>query len=837
MIDSQGGGAPDPDAVSDVTEFSAALNELRLWMGGMSYRALAKSVGPLLRPPQTISHSTVADLFKPGRRNLDGELVAAIVRALGVEEPEVARWRAACVRVHVGAKSGGAAGVFRQLPADLATFTGREKELAQLIEAATSSAAAETDTVVITAIEGMAGVGKTQLAVHAAHALVRSGRYADAQFYVNLRGFDADQPPSDPAAVLDGFLRQLGVPGNQIPEQRDARAAMFRDRLQDSAALIVLDNAADEAQVEDLIPAGPDCLVLITSRRDLGGLDGAAVLKLDPFSHVEAVELLATLAGADRVGSDPVAAGRVVDACGLLPLAVSLAGSRLRSRPNWSVSDLADRLGHGGLEAMSAGGRSLKPVFDLSYRGLGRSVQRVFRLLGLFPGEDFTVPAVAALVGAGDADTELTLERLQDEHLLWQKAPGRYSMHDLVRAYAADRSRQAPKGEREAAVEGMLSWYLATSGAAAQAIASPPAKPGPEPAPGHGLGGPVGTSAQAMSWFDQERGNLVALIVEAEAQGQDDHAWRIADTMVGFMRHRGHLEDLVTIAETGLRAARRCDGERPALVSLGNLTFACWESGRLDRAVACAQEHMGLARSAGDVLAEGTAIARLGALHSIFGEYAKARAYYRQALAIAEQTRDLASVALIWTNTSNDQALQGLLEDALESGRKAVAARSAAGDGPGLIQARAHLASVLGRMHRFEESQALLAESLAAAVTSGHLFGEAYCRIDYADVLLLAGQAHDARAHAERANAILDELNHPLLWAMAANTLGEIWLALGAPHLAVSKHLSALESARRIGYRAQVARALAGISRAQDHHVDAVSEPCCRSCGRCRTCG
>jgi len=237
---------PDPGQAGGLADFIDLLGALRLWAGRPSYRVLAARVGTLMDPPQTVSASTVVDVFKAGRRRLGMDLVLAIVRALGViNEADLTRWREAYVRVHVASKTAGPPGVLRQLPSDLTTFTGRAEaltDLANLVGAEGSGG----DGVTIAAIEGMAGVGKTQLAVHAAHQLARAGRFADAQLYVNLRGFDADRPPAEPADVLDVFLRALQVPSDQIPAGVDGRSAMFRDRMHGRQALLLLDNAADQ---------------------------------------------------------------------------------------------------------------------------------------------------------------------------------------------------------------------------------------------------------------------------------------------------------------------------------------------------------------------------------------------------------------------------------------------------------------------------------------------------------------------------------------------------------------------------------------------------------------
>jgi hypothetical protein len=439
VVEAYAGVVPDPGEVQDLAGLIEALNLLRMASGNPSFRALARSVGKTSRPPHALAHTTVRDLFQTRRRRLDIDLLVATVRALGLSDSEAARWRQACARVQVEAKFGALAAVLRQLPAATAVFTGRERELEDVLKPAVAGSDRQAgDAAVISAIDGMAGVGKTQLALHAAHELVRSGRFTDAQLYVDLRGFDADHPPADPAAVLATFLRQLGVATRHIPEAWEERAAMFRDRMHDRAALVLLDNAADEAQIRTLIPASPSCLVLVTSRRSLAGLEGAALRTLDVFSRAESVALLANVAGTDRVEAEPETAAAIVEACGFLPLAITLAGSRLRARPTWTLADLAHRLRTTGLDAFSAGNRALRPVLDLSYRALPPSAQRLLCLLSLLPDGDFTSAAAASVAGTSAAETDEVLERLEDEHLLQRTTNGRYRLHDLIHGYAAE---------------------------------------------------------------------------------------------------------------------------------------------------------------------------------------------------------------------------------------------------------------------------------------------------------------------------------------------------------------------------------------------------------------
>ena len=454
-------GVPDPRTVTDLGEFIGVLGQLRAWAGQPSYRDLAKRVGPLLRPPRTVSPATVVDAFNVKRRRLDLDLVVGIVRALGLGECEVAHWREACVRMHARAKTGGPAGVLRQLPADLPTFTGRRAELA-LLTTVPRREAAGAATAVVHTIEGMAGVGKTRLAVHAAHEMARAGRFADTQLYVNLHGFDPVHPPSDPAEVLDGFLRALGVPGQYIPAGRQQRSAMFRDRLHQRDALLLLDDAADAEQVSDLIPASPGCLVLITSRRSLAGLDGGTTVRLDGLEPAASLTLLGQIAGTEKMLAEPAAAAAVAATCGQLPLALSLVAARLRNRPTWSVADLLTELRVGGLPAMAVGSHSVSDAFDESLAALDPEQRRMFLNLGLCPGKDIGAEAAALMAGTTVTGAKALMDSLVDEHLALSPIPGRFTLHRVLRGYAAGKAaEEIPESQQRASLWRVLRWYTA----------------------------------------------------------------------------------------------------------------------------------------------------------------------------------------------------------------------------------------------------------------------------------------------------------------------------------------------------------------------------------------
>ncbi|GAA1953001.1 tetratricopeptide repeat protein [Catenulispora subtropica] len=728
MADSAIAVAPDPSAAADLAEFIEQLRLLRAYAGNPSFRVLAKRVGPLLRPPQELTHSTVSDAFDPTRRRLNQELVAAIVQALGVPEDRVAVWRAACVRAHAAGRPAGTAGVFRQLPAELATFTGRQEQLAALLAladqvdgadqadradqadqidgaAAGAGHPAGPRTVVVAAIEGMAGVGKTQLAIRTAHELVRAGRFADVQLYVNLRGFDADAAPADPAEVLDSFLRQLEVPARQIPAGRAERAAMFRDRIAGRAALIVLDNAADEAQIADLIPAGPRCLVLATSRRSLAGLDGAHLFRLDVFPPHEALDLLGRVVGAQRVAAEPEAAEEVVRRCGLLPLAVALAAARLRSRPAWGLARLAAYLRDSGLDAVRAGGRELRPVFELSYRDLPPRTARAFRLLSLHPGRGFTPGAVAALAGTSEADARTVLEVLLDENLVEQRTADRYELHDLLHAFALERvATDEDEPARAEAVARLLSWYLHTAENVSRAVETrrllETVDPRPdEPEPPH-----FATALDAMAWYDAERENLSGVVAHAAATGHHAIALRLPVVLLGCYQLRKDWPRWRAGYEAGLASAREV----------------------------------------GDRAAESRLLNGLGLVLFDVRAYEQAIDVYTEALALAEELDNRPQVASILGNIGDCHCWLGDLTTAETVIKQSLEIFYELGNPQNLASSLCNYGVLLHEAERDDEAHATYTEALAASRAAGNRRYEAIIAFNRAEVCVALDRPADA---------------------------------------------------------------------------------------------
>ncbi|MBB5850805.1 BTAD domain-containing putative transcriptional regulator [Amycolatopsis umgeniensis] len=653
------------------------------------------------------------------------------------------------------------------LPYDVPDFTGREEEIRRLLDAVRLGRPV--------AVDGMAGVGKTSLAVHAAHRLAAD--FPDGQLFVDLHGHSPAREPLPPETALEALLGQLDIPASRLPGGVDRRAELWRTRTAGRSLLVVLDNAADAEQVRPLLPGSATVALVVTGRRRLAAVDGAASISLEVLPDEQAGALFAAASGRPDSG--------VATLCGNLPLAIRIAAARLQNRPQWTVETLAERLGseHDRLAELKVAGRDVAAAFALSYRELDAGRQRMFRLLGRNPGADIGVPAAAALAGIGEREAESLLEDLLDAHLLRQPSLGRYSFHDLIAEHA--RTLSVDK-ESVPAVSRLLDHYR------------------------DGVG---------SGWYETERANLVAVTRHALGTGHEDHAWRIAAATAEHLRESGHLDELLAVAGTGVTAARRTGDAHAIQLSLASLTLALWENGRLTEGMDCALERLAVVRASGDRAAEAIALSRVGALHGMLGRYPEAIRFYRDGLAVADETACLDAAATLWTNLSNAQEVLGRLDDALAAARRSVELRE---EPRGMILSSAQLGLVLARLGRFEEAFEVIGGSTTASRDLGYPFGEAWSRIDHADALLLADRPGDAREQAERACEILTRLNHPLLLAMAANSLGTACRALGETSAGLRQHRLALETARRIGYRLQEARALAGIGQpdaARDHYA------------------
>ncbi|MFJ5228987.1 ATP-binding protein [Kitasatospora sp. NPDC088391] len=768
-------GPPDPDLAVGLAEFVGLLGDLRTWAGRPSYRVLARRVGPLMRPARTVPVSTVVDVFRTGRRRLDLDLVLGIVRALGVDEADTDRWRRSCLRAHGPTEDGsrlgnGPAGVLAQLPPDLATFTGREEVLARLLADAAAPRPEGVRAAALCAIEGMAGVGKTQLAIRLAHRLVAAGRFADARLHVNLRGFDPDRPPADPSAVLETFLRQLGVPAERIPVDGDERAAMFRDRLDGRDALVLLDNAADEHQVRPLVPTGPRCLVLVTSRRTMAGLDGAAVHRLDVLDPAEAVDLLAAVAGRERIAADPATATATARACGHLPLALTMAAARLKARQNWSTADLLDHLRQGGIDAVAVGRRSLRPVLDLSLAALTGRARTLFLLLGVQPGADTTPHAAAALAGTTPGAARSALEGLCDEYLLLSRSPGRFELHDLLRAYAADTAAgRIDAAARAAALDRQLAWYACTVEQAATtllpSLGMPPTL----------LRRPPGTvldfsdRSRAVAWLEAEHGNLLAAAAAAAVAAPGagvaaEAAWRIPAAASVLRAVSGRWPECEALLTTALSRVRGPDLAARAWIE-NRLGATATELGQQDRAEELFTRVLAKRLLLGDHDGEAAVRNNLVIFYGRTGRPDLGLAHAAAALDLVRRGANTDREASALSAKSACLAQLGRSAEALELIREAVAIREARGDGHRLALAYIHTASRHRELGQYAEAESYGLKGERAARLSGDRFGEGEALLGRAKDLIGQRRRTAAADCLAGAAAIFERLDAPAFLA------------------------------------------------------------------------
>ncbi len=680
-----------------VVEFCAALRQLQEGCG-LDRAELARRLN--------YSRSQLYQILDGGIRRPPewNRLVEPLVRACtGNDERAVAAWRrrhGVLVDVHSELRRrtqrddtpkippGPMRVAPAQLLADVDIFTGRSEELAELdrLLAADRSDGSTSTAVVISAVSGTAGVGKTALVLRWAHR-VRGG-FADGQLYVNLRGYDPDQPLSAGDA-LAGFLRALGLAGQEIPLEVDERAAAYRSLLDGRRMLVVLDNAATVEQIRPLLPGAGSCLVLVTSRDSLAGLVaryGARRLDLDLLSPEDAVALLRALIS-ERVEAEPDAAVTLARQCARLPLALRVAAELAAARPATSlaalVAELADEQRR--LQLLDAGGdprTAVRGVFSWSYQHLPVDAARAFRLLGLHPGPDLDPYAAAALTDTGRDQAQHLLDLLARAHLIQHASPGRYAMHDLLRAYANHlATSDDPDDERRAALTRLFDHYLATA-AAAMDILQPvsqhrrPRVPLPgTPAP------PLPDLAAARTWLDAERATLSAACAHTAAHGWPSHTIRLSSTLFCYLEVGGRYPDALSIHTHALHAARQTGDQSAEAQALNSLGLVYEKRGRYPQAVEYHQQALTLFGSIGDQAGEAYALDTLGIVYRQQGRYEQADDHLQQALALAREIGDrtveayaLSDLGMVYRRWGRYQQADDYLQPAL-----ALSARSATG--------------------------------------------------------------------------------------------------------------------------------------------------------------
>jgi DNA-binding SARP family transcriptional activator/tetratricopeptide (TPR) repeat protein/DNA-binding XRE family transcriptional regulator len=580
-----------------------------------------------------------------------------------------------------------------QLPAPAPHFAGRAAELSAL-DGMLGQADREPGTVVITAVGGTAGVGKTVLAVHWAHRI--AGRFPDGQLYVNLRGYGPSRGPVAPAEAISGFLDALRVPPERIPAGLDARAGLYRSLLAGKRMLIVLDNARSADQVRPLLPGSPACLVVVTSRSHLAGLataEGAYPLVLDILTHADARTLLATRLDPERLAAEPQATDEMIGLCARLPLALSVAAARAARHPGFPlaaiVADLRDERHR--LDALETGdgATAVRAVFSWSYRLLNEPAARLFRLLGVYPGPDITGPAAASLAGVPAAQALRTLGELARSCLLTEHVPGRFACHDLLRAYAAELARARRRGDgQQAALHRVLDHYLYTCNAADRLmytsrdpITLAPASPGVIPESFTSLGA-------ARAWYLDEYPALVAAVTQAARGGFSSHAWQISWAAETFIHRRASWQDFAPVQEVALVAAQRQRdraGEAHMRSALGRSRAML---GSLDEAHRHLSVAIGLFQQLADRGGEATARIRIGLVSARQGHHADARAHAQQAFELYRSTGNRTGQAGALNNVGWYAIRLGQHEEALTCCQEALGIFRELGDryGEGIAQ-------------------------------------------------------------------------------------------------------------------------------------------------------
>jgi DNA-binding SARP family transcriptional activator len=657
-----------------------------------------------------------------------------------------------------------------QLPPAISAFAGRGVQLARLdavLSAGDGMEPPSRPAVLIAAVSGTPGVGKTALAVHWAHRIAH--RYPDGQLYVNLRGFDAAGSVLDPAEALRGFLYAFEVPAERIPDGLDAQVGLYRSLLAGKRVLVVLDNARDAEQVRPLLPGSPGCLVVVTSRNQLTPLvatEGAVPLSLDVLPAAEARDLLTRRLGWRRVANEPAAVDEIIARCTRLPLALAIVAARAATRPGLTLALLAAELRGTArlLDALDGGdpATNVRVAFSWSYHGVSPPAARVFRLLGLHPGPDASAAAAASLAGLPLAQARTHLAELARVHLLTEHRPGAYSLHDLLRVYAAELAGEVDSdAARRAAVVRLLDHYLHSAHAADRQlfphrddIALPPA------APGVAAERPDGTDA-ALAWFAASYPALVAAIRQAAAAGLHGHTWRLAWCLATFLSWQGHWPELAEAHRHALTAAQHLADPAAEGYALRCLGIAYSEFGRLDDAIAYTLRALDLARRMGDPAREAQGHLNLARFTEHQGRFDEALGHSRQALDLYRVADDRPGVARALNNVGWGHALLGEYPQALSHCEQALVLQRELGDREG----EATTWDSFGYVHRHrgehERAIACYRRALELYREIGDRTREAETLAFLGDTSAAAGDLDGGRQSWRQALAIFEELGRP----------------------------------------------------------------------------
>ncbi|GAA2375183.1 AfsR/SARP family transcriptional regulator [Dactylosporangium salmoneum] len=641
----------------------------------------------------------------------------------------------------------------RQLPADIADFTGREQQVHQLRNLCEAQLH-RTSVVVLSAVVGAGGIGKTSLAIHVGHSL--RSRFPDGQLYASLRGMTT---PARPVDILDQFVRALGGDPAAATDSEDATAARFRTLVADRRILIVLDDAADAAQVRPLLPGTTSCSVVVTSRHRLAGLDGVARIDLDVMSPADGLTMFERIVGTHAVAAEPESSWQVVRACGGLPLAIRMAAARLVAEPGWNIRTLADRLADRSqlLDELGVEDRAVRTTLAVGYQRLTAEQARAFALLGRWTGPDLSVEAAAALLHRTVAETDVILRDLTAVHLLDSPSPDRYTFHDLVRVYAAEQ----PVDGQTAAIRRLAGWYLHCAEAAMLYLRRSSLHLDLASIE-------LGQSAlrfadrvTAVAWLDLEHANLVAAVVCASGVGAADVAWQLPVVLGNYFLLRGRWSDWAQTCATGLAAARATgdlEGQCRVLNGLGNVLM---QQGRLVDSVDCLREAIEISRAAGITSNEIGALSNLGYSYGEMGDFDSATEAHLAALKLNREAGDRYSEGNLLSNLARVAFLQHDFARAISRCEEAAAVFLAIGNNHSYAMALNNLGEIHSAAGHQPAALSHLSEALRRHRALDNRYMEAGTLINLGNALCMHGQTAEGHQHWQQALEVMESTDDP----------------------------------------------------------------------------
>jgi tetratricopeptide (TPR) repeat protein/transcriptional regulator with XRE-family HTH domain len=731
-----------------------------------------RSVGDLERGINLIARRETArlladalNLYGPAREEFEAAARGARV-ALGSATP--------------GASHFGGAAATRTLPRDIASFTGREFEFNQLVEATSAGSEAPRSgsgvVAEVCAIGGMAGVGKTAFAIHAAHRL--ADQYPDGQIFLSLLGHAPGQQPVTAGDALATLLQSTGVAAQMVPAGLEARARLWRDYLAGRRYLIVLDDALGSEQVRPLLPGTAGSLVLVTSRRHLTALEDARMISLDIPPAADAAQMLARLAGRSDLEPEDPAVVRLIELCGCLPLAIGMAASQLRHHPVWTVNDLAADLARSRdrLDLLSAGNLSVSAAFDMSNRDLDADQQRLLTFIGLHPGADIDAYAAAALLDVDLGVARHLLDDLYDHYLLAEPARGRYRPHDLIREHTKALADAGPPAEGAAALMRLLNYYLHTALTAGRHLAWRIPAGVPEINPDLPRSPPdLSALRDAVSWMSTERSNLHLATAYAGRHGLPAYATAIPAAMHGFLRGQGYWDQAQSLYQGALEAAR----------------------------------------ATADQLAEASALTDLGDIESLTGDHASATDSLTRALDIYQAAANQLGEANALHNLGTVQQRTGDLAAARVTLSRALTLQRAAGNSLGEASVLNSLGSAQYRSGDYAAAITSLARALELQLALGNQLGEANALNELGIAKSLTGQHTAAITDLTKALELHRALGNKLGEANATRDLGRAQHASGDNKAATASLTTALAMHRALGNKLGEANTTRDLERAK----------------------